>query len=62
MIKWIDLHNILSKMANDIHNHENNSQIWNQYVLIKNSETGDMSPCDTLLIDKNRMFLVINDE
>lgn len=59
-LTWLDLYNLLHKIANDIKTVGEFK--WNEPVLVHNAETGDEYPCDTWIIDDNKLVLAINTE
>jgi hypothetical protein len=54
---WNELYNFLVSQKTD------NPELFNQYVMVHNIETGDEYPCDTTVFsDNNRLVLSINNE
>jgi hypothetical protein len=52
---WGELYNFLASEK------ENNPDLFNEWVLVHNIETGDEYPCDTTVFsDNNRLVLSIN--
>jgi hypothetical protein len=58
-MKWLDLYNLLHQKANDVKNLD--SELWNQYVIAHNAETGDEYVLENFEIH-DRLVLAFNTE